>query len=213
LVSTLDRVIVARPVPVARHHLCADKGYTGQPAWTAMVDDGFGRNIECQFTEAGVDTSHIIWFSNSGKGKYATDKKDSLMNGIKIFSASVYGPSGIGALLAPYQRERHTGKLVMPTGGVNLKIAAGFQADQQARLLPHPGDVRSPGAGDRAEEDRRPAHDSRVDGQVQGRVHPLQARVARPGFRMNQRSRTAPDCRRLRWFPPSSGEWGAHEWR
>ena len=49
---------------------------------TAMVDDGFGRNIECQFREAGVDTSHIIWFSNSGKGKYATDKKGSLMNGI-----------------------------------------------------------------------------------------------------------------------------------
>ncbi len=49
---------------------------------TALVDDGFGRNIECQFREAGVDTSHIIWFSNSGKGKYATDKKGSLMNGI-----------------------------------------------------------------------------------------------------------------------------------
>ena len=49
---------------------------------TAMVEDGFGRNIECQFKEAGVDTSHIIWFSNSGKGKYATDKKGSLMNGV-----------------------------------------------------------------------------------------------------------------------------------
>ncbi len=49
---------------------------------TAMVDDGFGRNIECQFKETGVDTSHIIWFSAGGKGKYATDKKGSLMNGI-----------------------------------------------------------------------------------------------------------------------------------
>jgi 2-dehydro-3-deoxygluconokinase len=49
---------------------------------TAMVDDGFGRNIQNQFREAGVDTSHVIWFSNSGKGKYATDKKGSLMNGI-----------------------------------------------------------------------------------------------------------------------------------
>jgi 2-dehydro-3-deoxygluconokinase len=29
-----------------------------------------------------VDTSHILWFSNSGKGKYATDKKGTLMNGI-----------------------------------------------------------------------------------------------------------------------------------
>ena len=49
---------------------------------TALVDDGFGRNIQNQFREAGVDTSHIIWFSNSGKGQYATDKKGTLMNGI-----------------------------------------------------------------------------------------------------------------------------------
>jgi 2-dehydro-3-deoxygluconokinase len=48
-----------------------------------MVDDGFGRNIECQFKEAGVDTSHVIWFTPGGKsGKYVTDKKGTLMNGI-----------------------------------------------------------------------------------------------------------------------------------
>ena len=41
---------------------------------TALVDDGFGRNIECQFREAGVDTSRIIWFKAGGKeGKYVTD--------------------------------------------------------------------------------------------------------------------------------------------
>ena len=50
---------------------------------TAMVDDGFGRNIEVQFREAGVDTSHVIWFTPGGKsGKYVTDKKGTLMNGI-----------------------------------------------------------------------------------------------------------------------------------
>lgn len=49
---------------------------------TALVDDGFGRNISTQLREAGVDTGHIVWFSNSGKGKYATDKKGTLMNGI-----------------------------------------------------------------------------------------------------------------------------------
>jgi 2-dehydro-3-deoxygluconokinase len=50
---------------------------------TALVDDGFGRNIECQFREAGVDTSRIIWFKAGGKeGKYVTDKKGGLMNGI-----------------------------------------------------------------------------------------------------------------------------------
>lgn len=49
---------------------------------TALVDDGFGRNIESQFREAGVDVSHVLWFSNSGKGQYATDKKGTLHNGI-----------------------------------------------------------------------------------------------------------------------------------
>ena len=35
LVPTLDRLVVRRPA--VRHHLCADKGYTGQPAWSAMI--------------------------------------------------------------------------------------------------------------------------------------------------------------------------------
>ena len=32
---TLGRLVVPRPA--AWHHLCADKGYTGQPVWTAVV--------------------------------------------------------------------------------------------------------------------------------------------------------------------------------
>ncbi|MFH1571692.1 MAG: sugar kinase [Gemmatimonadota bacterium] len=51
---------------------------------TALVDDGIGRNIENQLREAGVDTRHIIWFSNSGKGKHSTDGKGTLHNGINF---------------------------------------------------------------------------------------------------------------------------------
>jgi len=51
---------------------------------TALVDDGIGRNIENQMREAGVDTSHIIWFSPSGKGNYATDGKGTLHNGVNF---------------------------------------------------------------------------------------------------------------------------------
>lgn len=59
---------------------------------------------------------------------YYLEREDGLEpDAIKVFNASIYGPSGIGALLAPYQRERHKGKMVMPTGGVNLKTGAGFQ--------------------------------------------------------------------------------------
>jgi len=51
---------------------------------TALVDDGIGRNIENQLREAGVDTSHIIWFSTNGKGKFSTDQKGTLCNGINF---------------------------------------------------------------------------------------------------------------------------------
>jgi len=51
---------------------------------TALVDDGIGRNIENQLREAGLDTSHIIWFDNSGKGEHSTDGKGTLHNGINF---------------------------------------------------------------------------------------------------------------------------------
>jgi 2-dehydro-3-deoxygluconokinase len=51
---------------------------------TALVDDGIGRNIENQLREAGVDVSRIIWFSTSGKGRFATDQKGTLHNGINF---------------------------------------------------------------------------------------------------------------------------------
>jgi 2-dehydro-3-deoxygluconokinase len=51
---------------------------------TALVDDGIGRNIENQLREAGIDTSHIIWFDPSGKGAHATDGKGTLHNGVNV---------------------------------------------------------------------------------------------------------------------------------
>jgi 2-dehydro-3-deoxygluconokinase len=51
---------------------------------TALVDDGIGRNIQNQLREAAVDTSHVIWFSTGGKGKFSTDGKGTLCNGINF---------------------------------------------------------------------------------------------------------------------------------
>ena len=51
---------------------------------TALVADGIGRNIENQLREAGIDTSHIIWFNTSGKGDHSTDGKGTLHNGINF---------------------------------------------------------------------------------------------------------------------------------
>ena len=51
---------------------------------TALVDDQIGRNIECQLKEAGVDTKLIVWFKTSGEGKFTTDGKGTLHNGINF---------------------------------------------------------------------------------------------------------------------------------
>lgn len=51
---------------------------------TALVDDGIGRNIENQLREAGVDTSNIIWFNTNGEGKFSTDQKGTLCNGVNF---------------------------------------------------------------------------------------------------------------------------------
>ncbi|MDP2983928.1 MAG: hypothetical protein Q8O92_11430 [Candidatus Latescibacter sp.] len=38
---------------------------------------------------------------------------------IKIFPARSHGPKGVADLLAPYVRERHNGRIIMPTGAVD----------------------------------------------------------------------------------------------
>jgi 2-keto-3-deoxy-6-phosphogluconate aldolase len=63
-----------------------------------------------------------------GEFAYYLEREDGLEpDGIKVFNAAVHGAAGLGALLAPYQRDRHAGKIVMPTGGVNARTGAAFQ--------------------------------------------------------------------------------------
>ncbi len=52
---------------------------------TALVDDDIGKNIRNQLRESGVDTSKIIWFNTkSDGGRFSTDQKGTLMNGINF---------------------------------------------------------------------------------------------------------------------------------
>jgi len=46
---------------------------------------------------------------------------------VKIFNSSVYGPKNLGGLLAPYQRDRHAERMIMPTGGVDRNTGPEFQ--------------------------------------------------------------------------------------
>jgi len=65
---------------------------------------------------------------------YWIERDDGLEpDAVKVFNSSVYGPKNLGGLLAPYQRERHTGKIIMPTGGVNRKTGLEFRANISKR--------------------------------------------------------------------------------
>jgi len=87
---------------------------------TALVDDGIGRNIENQLREAGVDTSHIIWFDTGGKGKYATDGKGTLHNGINF----TWSGKGVAPSVTEYYRA-HTPIRELKPGDVDWNAIFG----------------------------------------------------------------------------------------
>ena len=59
---------------------------------------------------------------------YWIERDDGLEpDAVKVFNSSVYGPKDLGGLLAPYQRDRHNGRIIMPTGGVSRTTGPGFQ--------------------------------------------------------------------------------------
>ena len=45
---------------------------------------------------------------------------------IKIFPARSHGPKGVSDLLAPYVRDRHNNRIVMPTGAVNYETGPDY---------------------------------------------------------------------------------------
>ncbi|MCD4823243.1 MAG: sugar kinase [Phycisphaerae bacterium] len=81
---------------------------------TALVDDGIGRNIENQTREAGVDTSHIVWFSTDGQGRFSTDQKGTLHNGVNF----TWAGKGILPSVTEYYRA-HTPIREIRTGDID----------------------------------------------------------------------------------------------
>ena len=87
---------------------------------TALVDDGIGRNIEHQFLEAGVDTSLVIWFNTGGKGKFSTDGKGTLHNGVNF----TWAGKGVLPSVTEYYRA-HTPIRELKPGDVDWKAVFG----------------------------------------------------------------------------------------
>jgi len=66
--------------------------------------------------------------------QYFIERDDGLEpDCVKIFPAGVHGASGVADLLAPYVRDRHKGRIIMPTGGVNAETGPKFQENISKR--------------------------------------------------------------------------------
>ncbi len=60
--------------------------------------------------------------------QYFIERSDGLEpDAIKVFPANTHGPSGVKGLLAPYVRDRHNGRIIMPTGGVNYETGPKYR--------------------------------------------------------------------------------------
>jgi len=92
------------------------------------VMGGYGEGKEfvklCQ--QAGVFSAPAVL--SPTELQYFIEREDGLEpDAVKVFPAGVHGPSGLGDLLAPYVRDRHKGRIIMPTGGVNYETGPKFQ--------------------------------------------------------------------------------------
>ena len=66
--------------------------------------------------------------------QYFIERSDGLEpDAIKIFPAGPLGPKRLSDMLAPYVRERHQGRIILPTGGVNYENGPKYQQAISAR--------------------------------------------------------------------------------
>jgi len=93
---------------------------------------GEGKDFVRITHEAGVFAAPAVL--SPTELQYFIERDDGLEpDCVKIFPAGVHGPKGVGDLLAPYVRDRHKGRMIMPTGGVNAETGPQFQENISKR--------------------------------------------------------------------------------
>ena len=60
-------------------------------------------------------------FTPTELGYFIERDDDLIPDAIKVFPARSHGPKGFADLLAPYVRDRHKGRIIMPTGAVDYE--------------------------------------------------------------------------------------------
>lgn len=94
----------------------------------ANVMGGYGQGAEFVRIAHAVGVFAAPAVLSPSELQYFIERDDGLVpDCVKIFPAGVHGPSGVGDLLAPYVRDRHKGRIIMPTGGVNAETGPAYQ--------------------------------------------------------------------------------------
>ncbi len=87
---------------------------------------GEGKDFVRITREAGVFSAPAVFTPT--ELQYFIERDDGLEpDAIKVFPARVCGPKGLSDLLAPYVRDRHNGRIIMPTGAVNFESGPQYQ--------------------------------------------------------------------------------------
>ena len=86
---------------------------------------GEGKDFVRICHEANIFCAPAVFTPN--ELQYFIERPDGLEpDAIKVFPANSHGPGGIKGLLAPYVRERHNTRIIMPTGGVNFETGKAY---------------------------------------------------------------------------------------
>lgn len=81
---------------------------------------GEGKDFVRIAHESGVFAAPAIFTPT--EFQYFVERDDGLEpDAVKIFPARSHGPKGLSDLLAPYVRERHKNRIIMPTGAVDYE--------------------------------------------------------------------------------------------
>ncbi len=92
-----------------------------------MGGHGVGKDFIRIAQEANIFSAPAVFTPT--ELNYFLERDDGLEpDAIKVFPARSHGPKGVSDLLAPFARERHNGKIVMPTGAVDYETGPQYQA-------------------------------------------------------------------------------------
>ncbi|MFC1693159.1 hypothetical protein ACFL1R_06610 [Candidatus Latescibacterota bacterium] len=87
----------------------------------ANVMGGYGEGVEfVKIAHAANRFCAPAVFSPTELNYYIERDDGNIPDAIKVFPARTHGPKGIGDLLAPYVRDRHKDRIIMPTGAVDF---------------------------------------------------------------------------------------------